>query len=84
MTDMSLTDLMIGIEVLMPQGEEGQHLCKVLRKSVDAEGNSTGIYDDDPSLNTIIYDLEFPDGHIEQYGANLIAQNVIEQVEDHE
>ena len=84
MTDRSLTDLMIGIEVLMPLGEDGQRLCKVLRKSVDAEGKSTGIYDDDPSLNTIIYDIEFPDGHIEQYGANLIAQNVIEQVEDHE
>eukprot|EP00985_Skeletonema_marinoi_P022630 scaffold14553_cov92-Skeletonema_marinoi.AAC.2 len=80
--DSSMTDLMIGIEVLMPHGEEGQQLCKVLRKSVDAEGKTTGIYDEDPSLNTLIYDIEFPDGHIEQYGANMIAQNVLEQLED--
>eukprot|EP00985_Skeletonema_marinoi_P022313 scaffold14236_cov168-Skeletonema_marinoi.AAC.1 len=64
-SDRSMTDLMIGIEVLMPHGEEGRHLCKVLRKSVDAEGKTTGIYDEDPSLNTLIYDIEFPDGHIE-------------------
>ena len=83
-SDRSMTDLMIGIEVLMPHGEEGRHLCKVLRKSVDAEGKTTGIYDEDPSLNTLIYDIEFPDGHIEQYGANMIAQNVLEQVEDHD
>jgi len=63
--DRSMTDLMIGIEVLIPHGEEGQQLCKVLRKSVDIEGKTTCVYDEDPSLNTLIYDIEFPDGHIE-------------------
>ncbi len=30
----------------------------------------------------MIYDIQFPDGMIEQYGANIIAQNVMDQVED--
>ena len=30
----------------------------------------------------MIYDVQFPDGMIEQYGANIIAQNVMDQVED--
>ena len=30
----------------------------------------------------MIYDVEFPDGAVKQYGANIIAQNVLEQVED--
>ncbi len=81
-TERSLTDLLIGIEVLLPHGEEQRQLCKVLRKSVDAEGKTTGVFHEDPSLNTVIYDIKFPDGHVEQYAANLIAQNVLEQVED--
>ena len=62
--------------------EEKTALCKVLRRSVDKDGKTTGIYDKDPSLNTMIYDVEFPDGAVKQYGANIIAQNVLEQVED--
>jgi len=80
--DSSLVDLMIGIEVLLPQGEEGQELCKVLRRSVDSAGKTTGIYNEHPHLNSMIYDVECPDGTVKQYGANIIAQNVLEQVED--
>ena len=82
--DRSLTDLLIGVEVLLPHGEDGRQLCKVLRRSVDAEGKTTGVFHEDSSLNTLIYDLRFPDGHVEQYAANLIAQNVLEQIDDQE
>lgn len=81
-TDRSLVDMMIGIEVLLPHGEEGSSMCKVLRRSVNKDGETTGVYDDNPALNTMIYDVQFDDGTIERYGANLIAQNVLEQVED--
>jgi hypothetical protein len=30
----------------------------------------------------MLYDVEFPDGIVKQYGANIIAQNILEQVED--
>ena len=81
-SDKSLTDLMIGIEVSLPQGEEKKSLCKVLRRSVDNNGRTTGVYDENPALNTMIYDVEFMDGSVEKYAANIIAQNVLEQVED--
>ena len=81
-TDRSLVDMMIGIEVLLPHGENGNNMCKVLRRSVDKDGLTTGVYDDNPALNTMIYDVQFDDGTIERYGANIIAQNVLEQVED--
>jgi len=83
-TDRSLVDMMVGIEVLLPHGEEGNSMCKVLRKSVDKDGQTTGIYDENPALNTMLYDVQFDDGTIERYGANLIAQNVLEQVVDGE
>jgi len=29
---------------------------------------------DNPLLNTLIYDVEFPDGNIKKYAANIIAE----------
>lgn len=81
-SDKSLTDLMIGIEVALPHGEEKQKLCRVLRRSVDNEGKTTGVYDENPQLNTMIYDVMFEDGKIQKYAANIIAQNVLEQVDN--
>ena len=79
----SLTDMMIGVEVLLsPQGEKCAKLCKVLRRSVDKDGKTTGVYDPDPALNTMIYDCKFPSGAVEKYAANIIAQNVLEQVDN--
>ena len=73
--------MLIGVELLLPQGEEKTALCKVLRRSVDANGKTTGVYDSNQALNTLLYDVQFPDGAVKQYGANVIALNVLEQVE---
>ena len=40
-----------------------------------------GHYDPNPLLNSIVYDVEFPDGAIKQYAANTIAQNMYSQVD---
>ena len=45
----------------------------------DADGNIVGTYDDNPILNTIVYDVEFPDGAVKQYAANVIAENMYTQ-----
>ena len=57
-------------------------MCRVLRRSVDNDGQTTGVYDENPALNTMIYDVEFDDGRIQKYAANIIAQNVLEQVDN--
>ena len=33
-------------------------------------------------LNTRIYDVMFPDGNIQQYSTNVIAENIYSQVDD--
>ena len=38
-------------------------------------------YNENPLLNSIIYDVEFPDGQIKEYAANVIAQNMYSQVD---
>ena len=74
------TDILLNAEVLLPQGEEMKS-AKVLRRSKDPDGNMIGTYDANPLLNTHIYDVEFSDGTIREYGANVIAQNMYAQVD---
>ena len=44
---------------------------------MDEQGKVIGSPDENPILNTLIYDVEFPDGNIKKYSANVIAVNVI-------
>ena len=76
----SLTYILVSAEVLLPHGEE-QVMAKVLRKSVDENGQVIGAHNDNPLLNTLVYDVEFPDGDVKKYAANLISENVLSQVD---
>jgi roadblock/LC7 domain-containing protein len=50
--------------------------------SLDDEGALTaGTYDDNPMLNLIVYKDEFPDGQVKEYAANIIAENMLTQVD---
>ena len=50
---------------------------KFKRRSVGPDGKLTGKYDDDPLLNSLVYEVEFPDGTMKEYAANIIAENMI-------
>ena len=67
---------MIGAEVLLTQGEEHQ-LAKVIRHEVDKNGTTIGNHAVNLLLNTLLYDVEFPDGVVRRYAANMIAENVL-------
>ena len=41
----------------------------------------TGKYDDNPYRNSIIYEVEFVDGEVHEYMANLIAEGMLAQVD---
>ena len=77
-----LTDRWIHAEVRLPQNDELQH-AKVIGRSKDGDGNITGTYSDDPRANTLTYDVQFPDGEVKEYGANVIAENMFRQVDAH-
>ena len=70
-----ITDQWINVEVCLPQGENNS-MAKVVGRSKDAEGNVIGTYNDNPFANTMVYDVEFPDGVIKEYAANVIAGNM--------
>ncbi len=73
-------DRLIHAELNLPQGENMVN-AKVLGRSRDTNGNIIGTYDNNPMLNTVIYDVEFPDGAVKQYAANTIAENMYAQVD---
>ena len=66
----SMADLLINAEVLLPHGET-QQMTRVIRRSVNSEGKIIGNLDG--NMISLIYDVEFPDGAVKHYAANVIA-----------
>ena len=73
-------DKIINTEVMI-QNRDEMAMGKVARQSLDADGRMTVTYHDNPFLNTITYDVEFPDGQVKECGANIIAENMLTQVD---
>ena len=75
----SVTDTLKQAEILLPHGEE-LIAAKVIRRTLDEIGKVTGIHSDNTILNTLRYNLEFPDVIVCPYAANVIADNIYAQV----
>jgi len=56
--------------------------ARVIGQAKDTDGNVKGRYDTNPILNTRVYDVIFPDGSVQAYGANIIAENLYSQVDE--
>ena len=72
-------DQIINAEVQLQLGEEMVN-GKVIQRTIGPDGQVTGTYDNNRFLNTNIYDVEFPDGQVKEYAANIIAENMLTQV----
>ena len=49
-------------------------------QKLDHGGKLIGTSNDNPILNTAVYSVETPDGHIAEYTANFIAENLYSHV----
>ena len=56
-------------------------VAKVARRILDEIGKLVGTYYDNPMLNTLMYDVAFPDGATKPYAANMIAENIHNSVD---
>ena len=74
-------DRLISLELSMPQGEVLRS-AKVIGRTQSPDGKCTGTYNHNPIMNTMTYDVEFPDGEIREYAANIIAENMLSQVDN--
>jgi hypothetical protein len=75
-------DKMINADIILQQGDKLQR-GKVKRRSIDDNGKTIGTCSDNPIMNSILYEVEFPDGELREYAANILAENMLSQV-DHE
>lgn len=55
--------------------------AQVFKRKHDSDGNPVGIAHNNPILDTGIYKVQFPDGHAQEYAANVIADNIYSQVD---
>ncbi len=57
----SVADALINTEVMLPN-DNSMAIAKVVRHGVDNEGCLVGTFNDNPLLNTLLYDCKFNDG----------------------
>lgn len=75
-----LYDLLINAEVMLAHQDTIQP-AKVIGRSVGPDGKTQGSYNRFHTLNTMSYDVEFPDGTVKEYAGNQIAENILRQID---
>jgi hypothetical protein len=73
-------DKILHSEVALQLGDS-MSTGKVTQRALGPDGRTAGTYDDNPMLNSIVYEVEFPDGQVKEYAANVIAENMLTQVD---
>ena len=73
-------DAYMQAQIHLPCGEELQ-LDTVLCLKWDNDGKAIGTYDNNLILDTQVYEVEFSDGEVLGYAANIIAVNLYSQVD---
>jgi hypothetical protein len=73
-------DKLINAEVQLQLGDDITS-ARVSKRATGSDGKTVGTYNDNPILNSIVYEVEFPDGQVKEYSANTIAENMLTQVD---
>ena len=77
------SDPYVGMEMAISRGAEGELVHATVRKRVrDEDGTPVGVAHSNPLLDSRKYEVEYVDGHVEELTANLIAENLIAQVDE--
>jgi hypothetical protein len=70
------------MEVVLPRDDEGPTFAKVTKRLRDANGIPIGTANDNPILDSRIYEVEYLDGYRASLSANAIAENMFAQVDE--
>ena len=75
-------DPYINMEIGLPRGPDNElHMAVVKKRRTDEDGNHIGVAHSNPICDTRLYDVTFSDGHTESIAANVIAENILTQVD---
>jgi len=68
----------LGAELLVPSGDNFI-VSRVIKRVRDEDGNPVGQRNNNPILDTRRYEVQFGDGSMIEYTANLVAENLLAQ-----
>ena len=77
-----LDDTYMNMEVGVPRDDDGPTFARVTKRLRDANRLPIGVANDNPILDTRMYEVEYPDGYKALLSANVISQNMFAQVDD--
>ena len=77
------SDSYIGMELALARGEGREMIHATVRRRVnDKEGNPEGRAHSNPLLDSRKYEVEYSDGCVDELTANVIAENLIPQINE--
>jgi len=74
-------DEFIGAKVKI-MTSDGEQLVTVSSRKRDHSGSLIGKKNNNPILDSRVYNVEFPDGHYGQYSANILAESIYSSVDE--
>ena len=79
--DEEAIDKYLNTELILDVGTNNERRGRVIKRSRGQDGEPIGRAHTNPLFDTREYDIEFTDGSIEKYTANIIAENMYAQVD---
>jgi hypothetical protein len=76
----SVANALINAEVMIPNGDS-MVIAKVVCHVVDNDNRLVGTFNNNPLLNTLLYECEFDDRTTQDYSANTIASNMFMELD---
>jgi hypothetical protein len=70
------------MELAIPRDSDGPKFARVTKRLKDKDGLPIGRANNNPILDTRMYEVEYPDRHKASLAANAIAENMFAQVND--
>ena len=77
-----LNNTYLNMEVALPWDDDGPEFAQVTKQLWDANGIPIGTANNNPILDTRIYEVEDIDGHKALLMANMIAENIFAQIDN--
>ena len=68
-------DLLIHSDIVLSHQDKLRN-ANILCRSLDPTGRSVDCYHKNPILNTLVYDVEFPDREVKECSGDVIAENL--------
>eukprot|EP00957_Ditylum_brightwellii_P154519 11759374-Ditylum_brightwellii.AAC.1 len=68
--------------LILVLGTDGERVGRVIKRSQGLDGQAIGRTHPNPLFDTHTYDVEFIDGSVERYQANMIAENMFAQADE--